>query len=342
MLNTTRQAYNLYLERVSELNGVDASADVKFTVDPSVQQSLESKIQESSVFLGMVNVIGVPELQGEKLGLEVTGSIASRTDTSGAGRRVPIDPTGMDKVGFQLKQTNFDVALRYAKLDMWAKFPDFQSRWGNACIERCALDRIMIGWNGTSAAATTDRVANPLLQDVNKGWLHDMRTNNAARVMAEAVEDSDQITIGQGGDYANLDALVMDAIHNLLPSWARNRTDMVAICGADLLHDKYFEKANKNEKPTEELALEVIMASKRLGGKQAMVVPFFPDNSIFITPLKNLSIYFQEGKRRRHIREEPDADRVADYNSSNEGYVIEDYEHALLLENITILDPEGE
>jgi P2 family phage major capsid protein len=342
MLTETRQAFNLYMDRIGELNGVDARRDAKFTVDPSVQQTLETRIQESSAFLQAINIIGVPELQGEKLGLGVTSTIAGRTDTSGNGRRVPRDPTGLSSTGFQLTQTNFDVALRYAKLDMWAKFPDFQARWSGAVIERCALDRIMIGFNGTSAAATTDRGANPLLQDVNIGWLQDMRTNNDERVMEEGVTGSGQITVGLGGDYANLDALVMDALHEMMPSWARDRTDIVAICGADLLHDKYFEKVDKIEKPTEELALQTILASKRLGGKQAQIVPFFPNGSIFLTPLSNLSLYFQDGKRRRHIREEPDADRVADYNSSNEGYVIEDYEHAVLLENITLLDADGE
>ncbi len=41
----------------------------------------------------------------------------------------------------------------------------------NAIIKRQALDRIMIGFNGVSRAKTSDRSANPLLQDVNKGWL---------------------------------------------------------------------------------------------------------------------------------------------------------------------------
>lgn len=339
MQPNTRQAYRHYLSRVEELNGTAPTES--FNVDPSVQQTLETRIQESHAFLSAINITGVPELKGAKLGLGVNSTIAGRTDTSGAGRRVPRDPTGMDEVGFELAQTNFDVALRYAKLDMWAKFADFQARWGAAVVERCALDRIMIGFNGTSIAVNTDRTANPLLQDVNKGWLHDMRTNNAARVMDEVVAGSSKITIGQGGDYANLDALVMDATHSLLPSWMRNRTDLVAICAADLLHDKYFEKVNKDEKPSEELALNQIMASKRLGGKTPVTPPFFPDGTIWVTPLSNVSLYFQDGKRRRHINDEPEADRVADYNSSNEGYVIEDYEATFLLENIELLAAEG-
>ncbi|PKP91445.1 MAG: phage major capsid protein, P2 family [Alphaproteobacteria bacterium HGW-Alphaproteobacteria-16] len=335
----TRMAFDAYCQRVSQLNG-GAPIGKKFTVEPNSQQTLEQKTQESSAFLKMINIFGVPELTGEKLGMNATSTVAGRTDTSGAGRRVPRDPTGLTGEDYTLKQTNYDVALRYDKLDNWAKFPDFQTKWQAVLMERTALDRIMIGWNGTSAAATTDRDANPLLQDVNIGWLEKMRTENETRVVTEMVEDSDQITIGAGGDFRNLDALVMDMTHTLLPSWNRTRSDLVAITGADLLHDKYFQKVNVDQAPTEELALEVILASRRLGGKNAMIVPYFPANSIFVTPLKNLSLYYQDGKRRRHIREEPEADRVADYNSSNDGYVIEDYEAGFLLENITILDPE--
>lgn len=41
----------------------------------------------------------------------------------------------------------------------------------NAIVKRQALDRIMIGFNGVKRAKTSNRAENPLLQDVNKGWL---------------------------------------------------------------------------------------------------------------------------------------------------------------------------
>ncbi len=57
-------------------------------------------------------------------------------------------------------------------LDAWAPFPDFHQRWTQCrCQSDCSVDRIMIGFNGTSAAATTNRSTNPKLQDVNIGWL---------------------------------------------------------------------------------------------------------------------------------------------------------------------------
>jgi len=339
MRNDTRELFSAYEAQIASLNGVPR-VDKLFTVDPSVEQKLETRAQESSAFLSQINVIGVDELKGEKVGITMGNPIASRTDTSGAGRRNPVDPTGLDSDGYELAKTNFDTMLKYGKLDAWAKFPDFQTRIQNAILERMQLDRIMVGWNGTSVAATTDPNANPLRQDVNIGWLEQMRVNNQIRVMDEGSVEAGKVMVGPGGDYATLDALVWDAVQSLLPSWAKGRTDLVAITGAALLHDKYFPLINRDEAPTEQVARDLIMSSKRLGGKQAAEVPFFIDHAVFITPLANLSLYYQNGKRRRLIREEPDADRIADYQSSNEGYVVEDYDLACMVENIEMIPSE--
>ncbi len=53
-----------------------------------------------------------------------------------------------------------------------------------------------------------------------------------------------------------------------------------------------------------------------------------------MTTLSNLSIYFQNDRRRRHIKDEPERDRIADYQSSNEAYVIEDMGLVAMVENI--------
>ncbi len=97
MRNKTRVLFNAYCAAIADLNGV-ASATEKFTVAPSVQQTLEDKIQENSDFLGRINNIGVDEQQGEKLGLGVGSPIASTTDTTAADR-VPIDPSTLDNKG---------------------------------------------------------------------------------------------------------------------------------------------------------------------------------------------------------------------------------------------------
>lgn len=60
MRNDTRKLYTGYLGQVAKLNGVD-SAGATFNVDPTIQQRLETKIQESSEFLTKINIIGVDE-----------------------------------------------------------------------------------------------------------------------------------------------------------------------------------------------------------------------------------------------------------------------------------------
>lgn len=334
MKNESRLKFNLYVSQIAKLNNVDASSvDKHFTIAPSVQQTLETQIQESSEFLKKINMPSVAEMEGEKLGLGVNGPVAGRTDTNN-GERSTRDLLNMKANGYKCVQTNSDSHVKYATIDMWAKFKDFQTRLRNSIIERQALDRIMIGFNGISIAATTDINANPLLQDVNKGWLQHMREDAAENVLKEGATPN-KVKIGATGDYHNLDALVFDAIQ-LLDPWFQTAPDLVAIVGRELMHDKYFPLVNKDQAPTETLAADVVMSQKRIGGLAAVTAPFFPANAIFITSLDNLSLYTQEGARRRQILDNPKRNRIENYESSNDAYVVENYGKAVLIENIEI------
>ncbi|HEL7732023.1 TPA: P2 family phage major capsid protein, partial [Stenotrophomonas maltophilia] len=84
MRNETRLLYTAYLSQIASLNGV-ADASQVFNVDPTIQQTLETRMQESSDFLGRINIIGVDELKGQKVGIGVSSTIAGRTDTTGNG-----------------------------------------------------------------------------------------------------------------------------------------------------------------------------------------------------------------------------------------------------------------
>lgn len=341
MRNDTRRLFNQFLERQAELNGID-NASTKFSVEATVQQTLENRMQESSEFLTRINVMGVDEQQGEKLGLGINSTIAGTTDTSGAGERTAIDPTDLDNKGYHCTQTNFDTALRYSKLDAWAKFKDFQVRIRNAILQRQGLDRIMIGFNGVNRAATSDRATNPLLQDVNMGWLEKIRQYAAARHLAEVADGSGKIIVGSSATaangYKNIDALVYDMVNNMLEPWYQDDTELVVICGRKLLSDKYFPLVNANRDPSETAAADLIISQKRLGGLPAVRVPSFPAAGLMVTRLDNLSLYFQEGARRRAIIDNPKKDRIENYESSNDAYVVEDYGCAALAENIELVE----
>ncbi|MCQ4270271.1 phage major capsid protein, P2 family [Pseudomonas kuykendallii] len=334
MRNETRALFNAYLQQLAQLHGVP-DVTTKFAAAPAVAQTLETRIQESSEFLSRINIYGVSDQMGEKIGLGVNGTIAGTTDTDTKDRETR-DPSGLDNRGYVCTQTNFDTHLKYAKLDAWSKFPDFQNRIRDAIIKLMALNRIMIGWNGTSRAATSNPVANPLLQDVNIGWLQKMRTENAARVMKEVVDGSNKIAIGAGKDFENIDALVFAMVNELLEPWYQEDPDLVVVCGRKILADKYFPIINKNQDPSEMLAADVVTSQKRIGNLPAVRVPYFPANGLLVTRLDNLSIYWQEGTRRRTVTDNAKRDRIENYESVNEAYVLEDLGCAGLAENIEL------
>lgn len=335
MKNQTRVLFNAYLGQIAALSNVP-DATKKFTVAPSVQQTLETKMQESSGFLAQINIVPVTDQKGEKLGLGIGGTIAGTTNTS-LGDRVPTDPSNMEGTGYECTQTNFDTAIKYAKIDMWAKFANFQTRLRDAILQRQALDRILIGFNGVTRAATSNRATNPLLQDVNKGWLQHYREQAPARVMDEG-DTANQVRVGAaaGADYANLDALVIDAVNNLIDPWHQEDTELVVICGRDLLADKYFPIVNQNQANSEKLAADIIISQKRIGNKPAVSVPGFPANALMVTRLDNLSIYYQEGARRRTVVDNVKRDQIENFESSNDAYVVEDFGGGCLIENITL------
>ncbi|UJL36644.1 phage major capsid protein, P2 family [Pantoea agglomerans] len=347
MKNTTRFKLNAYMSVLAEINKIDLSAlNSKFTIEPSVSQTLESKIQESSAFLQAINIMPVSEQSGERLGLGIGTTIAGTTDTT-QKEREPTDPTYIDGDGYKCTQTNFDTALPYSKLDMWAKFSDFQVRIRDAIVKRQALDRIMIGFNGLKREKTSNRVQNPLLQDVNIGWLEKIRQEKPAQVLGQHIgEDgkvvSEKITVGKNGLFRNLDAVVMGAVSEKIGVQYQDDTELVVICGRQLLADKYFPLVNQSQPNTEALAADLIISQKRIGGLQAVRAPYFPANALLITRLDNLSIYWQEETRRRSIIDNPKRDRIENLESVNEAYVVEDYDCTCLVENIELLEQEPE
>lgn len=329
----TRSKYNKVMVELAKLNNVEKVSE-KFNVTPTVQQKLEDKIQQSSEFLKKINIFLVVEQSGSAVGLGISRPIASRTNTD-ATERQATDPTYMDERFYMCRKTDFDTAIKYQKLDQWAKFKDFYSRFRGAIVKRQALDRIMIGFNGISIAANTDITANPLLQDVNKGWLQKMREENPSRVMKSGAAQN-KITVGKTGDYKNLDALVMNIVDEMIDDVHQGNPDLVVMCNRKTVSDKYFPLVNKDQENTEKLAADLIISQKRMGGLATYSVPFFPEGIILVTTFDNLSIYVQEGARRRTVIDNPKRDQIENYESSNEDYYIEDLGLACMAENIEI------
>lgn len=352
MRQETRFKFNAYLSRVAELNGIDPDdVSKKFSVEPSVTQTMMNTVQMSSAFLQKINIVPVDELKGEKIGVGVNGTIASTTDTNSGKERKTADFTALESKKYECDQVNFDFHFKYKKLDLWARFQDFQRRIRDAIIQRQALDFIMAGFNGVERAETSDRAAHPMLQDVAVGWPQKYRNEAPTRVMSKIVDEkgnvvSAVIRVGKNGDYVNLDALVMDATDNLIDEIYQEDSELVAIVGRKLLADKYFPIVNKDQPNSEALAADIIISQKRIGNLPAVRVPYFPANAIMVTRLDNLSIYFMDESHRRSIIENPKLDQVENYESMNIDYVVETYAAGCFIENIKLGDfsaaqPEG-
>ncbi|EPA3422797.1 phage major capsid protein, P2 family [Yersinia enterocolitica] len=345
MRNETRDKWDEYLSAQARLNSLPLDRVTKqFTVAPGVAQTLENKIQEASDLLKRINVHVVPEQEGQRVGIGVSGPIANR-NTSNTVRREPNSPETIEDNGtYRCEQTNSDTYISYARLDAWAGKRDFKNRVTNQIILRRALDRIMVGFNGTSVATKSDFATNPLLQDVNIGWLQKYRQFSPQRVMGDvsvSTRDEENKLITKGA-YGNLDALAFDAVNSLIDPWYQDDTGLIVICGRKLLADKYFPVLNTvsgSNPHTEALAGQMLVSQKQIGGMQTYRAPYFPANAMMITTFENLSIYVQEGTHRRTIKEEPEFNRVTTYESDNEAFCIEDYGLGCLIEGIKAGEP---
>ncbi|EFN0229578.1 phage major capsid protein, P2 family [Escherichia coli] len=345
-----RDSLERYMIQQASLAGITTERLGKtFNVDPSIQQKMENAIKESAGLLQEINFIGVDDQEGEKVLIDTSGTIASTNATSdGVKRRNPASVADLAARRYRCEQVNYDTFISYAQIDAWSSQKNFQQLLSAQITRQIALDRIMIGFNGESHALISDRATNPLLQDVNPGWLKHIRDKAATRVVKgmTLTRRDDENKLVAKGDYGNPDAMVHDIRSSVLDEWHKDAPDLVVLMGRDLFNTLRLPMINAistTNPNTELVAGQLIVASRTVGGLQTYLAPYFPKEAMLITSLKNLSIYFQKGSLRRFIREEPEYNRIATYQSMNDCYVVEDYGKCALIEGITFAgeDPDN-
>lgn len=62
------------------------------------------------------------------------------------------------------------------------------------------------------------------------------------------------------------------------------------------------------------------------------------DATMLITSFNNLSIYWQKGTMRRLMKDEPEYNRIATYQSINDAYVVEDYGKCAMVTGLKFAD----
>ncbi|MGR6871185.1 P2 family phage major capsid protein [Pseudomonas sp. HK3] len=322
--------------------GFEATSDqlIKgYSVSASVTQKLNESIRADNDFLKKINVIGVKEVKAEKIMVGTKGPVSRRTNTSNGNERKARSAHKLTSRNYELHKTETDIAIRHETLESWVHIDGgLATMIRNQVKQQIGEDRVVCGWNGVSAAADTDPENDPLLTNLNIGWLEKARVENSDAHFVEGVKDSGKITIGKGGDYANLSAAV-SALKKAIPK--HKRKNLVAFIGEDLA-DEYEQQiwSMYGEQPTEE---DKLAANKLLGrvAKLPMETPEgFPDGTIFICSHKNLSIYWQKESWKTTSGDNHKADQYEDLNKRNEGYVLEDEEACALAENLEYLPAE--
>lgn len=338
----------------------------EFSVDPTAEQRLEDAQRESVAFLGFVNMVPMRDLVGQVIGLGATDMIAATHDTSARDPQYIGQLTGRE---YRLYSTLFDTKLPWQIIDAWSRFPDFAQRYSKHVARSLGLTRLSIGWNGVQRVADSVKANNPNGEDVNIGWLQRLRLDRPDHVMGRVTVTANGVTTATGaaapiyigpnanhalGDFKNIDALAYALISGM-PSWARNDPNLVVIVSQDLVDEKYFPMINRALASTidggrsisDEVVSQTIMSVKQIGGRPAIISPKFPAGTMVITTLSradatdvgNLSIYQQEGAQRRYILDKPELQAsLVDYNSSNEGYVLEHTDFIVMAENIVFGD----
>lgn len=324
MRRATQEKFNKMLIAMGEAYGV-ADPRQNFTATEPMAQSLNDKVQESSEFLQQISIIPVEDIKGEVLTTTIASTLAKRTAVAANNPRKATVASGPTDRKYECKMTEFDVAITYALMDMWARYGDYHARYMNAVYQRIALDRILIGWKGMSAANETDRATNPDLSDVNLGWIYDLMTNKPANFLIEGSKVEDKIVLAADGDYTNIDQMVYD-VGSLIPDVKRTGKE-VALIGRGLVsHDMNKVLGQYGEQPSEKIHFEIL--AKSFGGYKSIFVPGFHEYGVLVTDPKNLQIYWQKSSLRRQVENQPAFNQIVDFISQNEAYMIGDLDAA--------------
>ncbi|EDP59451.1 phage major capsid protein, P2 family [Vibrio sp. AND4] len=304
MLNVvSTQFLDEYCQAVAKAAGVE-DASKQFNITPVMETKLRQAIVESDAFLNRISNISV--------------------DQSGNT--------------YELTETDSGAHINWITMTIWANSGG-KGQWmklmNNAITRNFALDKLRIGFHGTSIAGeNTDPKANPMGEDVNKGWLQLAKDKASAQVLPEVKLDSTGAT---EGSYRNLDSLVNDLINTTIHEVHQGDPDLVVLIGRNLVAAEQHRLLESAEVPTEHKAAQSL--AKTVAGKTVYTPPFFPPNMIWVTNLTNLQILTQKGTQWRKSRNEEDRKRFETSYLRMEGYAVGNYHKFAAIEKVTVVEP---
>ena len=303
-----------------------------FNLTPPMETKLRQAIMESDAFLGMTSLLLVQQIKGQVVDVGDDGLSTGRKDNG----RFSVE-VGQSGNTYELTKTDSGAHSLWETMTQWAHSGS-KGQWltmmKNAISRRFALDMLRVGFNGVSIAANTDPVANPLGQDVNKGWLTIAKEKKPGQVLDSAQLDPTGAT---ADSYKNLDSLAQDLINTTIAPEHRQDPDLVVLVGSNLVAAEQHRLLESANTPTEHKAAQSL--AKTIAGKKAYTPPFFPADSIWVTNTKNLQILTQEGTQWRKQKNDEDELRFKQNHIRMEGYAIGNLNKFAAIEAVTVVVP---
>ncbi|MDH5880404.1 phage major capsid protein, P2 family [Vibrio splendidus] len=333
MLNAvSTQFLDEYCQAVAKAGGV-VDASKQFNITPVMETKLRQAIVESDSFLNRISNISVDQIKGQVIDVGDSGLLTGRVKD---GRFMgSLDQSGNT---YELTETDSGAHINWITMTIWANSGG-KGQWmklmNNAITRNFALDKLRIGFHGTSIAGeSTDPKANPMGEDVNKGWLQLAKEKAPAQVLPAVKLDSTGAT---EGSYRNLDSLVNDLINTTIHEVHQGDPDLVVLIGRNLVAAEQHRLLESAEVPTEHKAAQSL--AKTVAGKTVYTPPFFPPDMIWVTNLSNLQILTQKGTQWRKSRNEEDRKRFETSYLRMEGYAVGNYHKFAAIEEVTVIVP---
>lgn len=311
-----------YCSQLAKGYGIDPqSLKQQFSVVGPQETRLRQALLESADFLRMITLADVDQIKGQVVDVGI-GSIHSGRKASGRF----IKEVGVGGHNYELTETDSGALLSWATLAVWANAGnegEFLRLVNQFINQTFALDMIRVGFNGTSAAATTNPTKNPLGQDVNKGWQQLVSEWNGGSQIIGSAQDKVYFDPAGKGDYNTLDAMASDLINSTIDPAFRNDPRLTVMVGADLVAAAQGRLYQQADKPTEQIAAQQLATS--VAGRKAITPPFFPGKRMVVTIPSNLHLYTQRGTRQRSAAHSQDRKGFESQYWRMEGYAVGEY-----------------
>ncbi len=280
-----------------------------------------------------INVITCEDRDGVAFLFSDGSPSTSRTNTDANDR----EPNSLfdSPSTYKMVETQTDIFIPYALISKWAlgaksksnskaQRQTFQNNYTFFIHKRICLDALNIGFNGTSVAA--EATAKRYLTDVNKGWTQVVKEQKPEQVIETAIT----IGIEKEATFKNLDQVVSDLVDTSIEEELQG--DLICIISSNLISEEK-QRLYSSENFTKEKK-ETADTFKIFGGLPRVRIPSFPDNTIVVTSLSNLSIYIKDNTLYRQVAMNAKRNRVEDYQQREEAYIVENLSKYAALTNV--------